>query len=600
MMTKLREFSKVFIIIVVLSFIGLMVFEWGADYSGRSRVDDVVGSVNDIELTYEIFSEFYQQLYQNQRAQTGKTTFDENDLQQLRNQVWEQFIQRTLFEEQMDKLGISVSDSEIVYQIYNYPLEQLKQHPSFQTDGVFDINKYRASFSNPNVPWGQIEQIYRQQIPFLKLQNIIANTVRVSEEEILDEFKKQNLKAKVEYISVLPGTFNKDLEASEEEIKAFYEENKDEYKQNEMRDLSYCIFPITTTTRDTVLIHEEFARIKERLNNGDSFAQLALEYSEDPSASKNNGDLGYFEHGSMVKPFSDAAFAANKGDIVGPVLTSFGFHLIYVEDKKTEDGKEMVKASHILMKVTPAPSAMEEQESKARYFADDAKEGSFAQIAEKEDYEVLTTGLFEERSGFVPGIGRNLSVTNFTFAGNLNDVSGVYSLDNGYAVFAITTINPEGYRDIESVKRLIENRIKLEKAKVLAEEFASGLNEQVQSGKPLKEIAESSENGIVNYDITPQFTINGRLPRIGTNVDFTANAFTLDMDQVSGLISSDRGFYYQKLLEKTDFDSNMYKIQKANTERQILNNKRTRIFAEWYENLKENADIVDNRKKFGI
>ena len=64
MMTKLREFSKVFIIIVALSFIALMVFEWGADYSSRSRVNDTVGKVNNEELSYSRFSDMYQQFYQ--------------------------------------------------------------------------------------------------------------------------------------------------------------------------------------------------------------------------------------------------------------------------------------------------------------------------------------------------------------------------------------------------------------------------------------------------------------------------------------------------------------------------------------------------------
>ena len=126
MMTKLREFSKVFIIILAASFIGLMVFEWGADYSGkRSQAQTMVGSVNGHELSFSMFQELYQQLYENQRARMDNTNMDENQLKMLRDQVWEQFIQRTLFQEEMDKLGISVSDSEIVYQIFNYPLEDL-------------------------------------------------------------------------------------------------------------------------------------------------------------------------------------------------------------------------------------------------------------------------------------------------------------------------------------------------------------------------------------------------------------------------------------------------------------------------------------------
>ena len=88
MMTKLREFSKIFIVIIAVSFIGLMVFEWGMDYSGRSQQNNNVGSVNGNELSYTVFSELYQQMYQEQRARSGKTQFNDEELQQLRDQVW--------------------------------------------------------------------------------------------------------------------------------------------------------------------------------------------------------------------------------------------------------------------------------------------------------------------------------------------------------------------------------------------------------------------------------------------------------------------------------------------------------------------------------
>ena len=600
-MTKMREMSKIFIIIIAVAFIALMVFEWGMDITGRSKVDNVVGIVNGKELTYQMFSEMYQQLYENYRAQTGRSDFSEVDLQRLRDQVWEQFIQRTLLTEQMDKFGITVSDSEVVYQVYNYPLEELKQHPAFKTNGIFDIKKYRASFTNPEIPWRQIEDIYRQQIPFIKLQNIITNTVRVTEEEVLEEFKKRNLQAKAEYLSVLPGSFNQDLQASDEEIKNFYEEHKDEYKQEEMRNLSYVLFPIKTTARDTAHLMQDFEQIRERLKNGEDFEQLALEYSEDPSVKNNKGDLGYFTRGSMVKPFEDAAFSAKKGEIVGPIETAYGFHLIYVEDKRIKDGKEEVKARHILMKVTPAPSYLEEQESKARFFAEDAKEKGFETMAKEEGLSVKQTGFFEEEAGFIPGIGNNPAVMNFAFSSDLNEVSGIYSLENkGYAVFSVSAIKPAGYRPLEEVRTLVENRVKLEKAKSLAREYALSLQDEVKSGKPFKEIYEAHKDGKLFYDVTPMFTMESSIPRVGRSVEFAATAFALNVGDISDLVESERGFYYIKLLEKTAFDSAAFEAQKKSIHDTLLTQKKNQIFAKWYEDLKAHADIVDRRKKFGL
>ena len=135
MMTRMRQMSKFMFIFVGLAFIGLIVFEWGADYS-RGSVDNSIGAVNGEKLSYAEFNELYKQLYQNEKARK-QGELDERTLEILRNQVWEQFIQRVLFKEQMDKLNISVTDSEVVYQMINHPLDEFKQNPSFQTNGVF-------------------------------------------------------------------------------------------------------------------------------------------------------------------------------------------------------------------------------------------------------------------------------------------------------------------------------------------------------------------------------------------------------------------------------------------------------------------------------
>lgn len=599
MMTKLRQFSKLFIIIVAVSFIGLMVFEWGMGGFGPTG-NTVVGSVNGKKLTYDQFSELYQMAFENARARSGQE-LDENALRQLRQSVWEQFIQRTLFTEEMEKLGIAVTDSEIVYQIVNYPLEDFKTHPSFQTNEQFDMNKYRAALSDPNIPWLRIEEMYRESLPFTKLQNIITNTIRVSEEEVLDEFKRNNLKANVEYLSILPNTFiDSDSEISDSDIRSFYNKHREDYRQQESRNLSYVLFPLIPTAQDTQVVMSDFERIRERLANGEDFNDLAIEYSEDPSVKNNRGDLGYFDRGSMVPAFSDAAFSAEEGEIVGPVKSSFGYHLIKVEDKKTEDGEEKVKASHILLKIVAGPSTVEEENSKARYFAEDAKLDGFEEAAQHEGLEIRKTGMIQENIGFVPGFGRNSGVLNFAFSSQPGDVSNVFSTDAGYAVVMLSDIQEEGYRPLEDVRAAIESRIRLDRAKQKAREYALTLSDDMEAGTPFEKIAEADTGDHVTYKKSGLFTIDQSLTGVGRFASFSANAFAMETGERSGLIETDRGFYYQHLLDKTDFDSSAFENQKGSIRTRLLNEKKNRVFVEWYESLKEDADIVDNRRQFGL
>jgi peptidyl-prolyl cis-trans isomerase D len=600
MMTKLREYSKIFIIILALAFIGLMVFEWGMDYTGLRRRQNVVGKVNGEELTYEKFSDLYQQAYQNER-QRRDVELNDTQLENLRTQVWDQFVQRVIFQEEIDRLGISVTDSEIVYQIRHYPLDEIKSNQNFQTNGQFDWNKYYASFSNPQMPWAQIEEFYRQQLPYQKLQDLITASVRVSESELENEFMQTNLKARVQYLEIPYARFRSDkIEISDEEALNFYNDHISEFEQEETRQLSYVFFPLTPSKQDTARVLDEFAEIKKRLANGEDFNDLADEYSEDPAKATNHGRYDYFERGSMVKPFEDACFNGKVGSVVGPVKTQYGYHLIKIEDKRMKDGKEQVKASHILLKVSPGPSTHEAVSSQAAFFAEDAGANGFEAQAATNHYEIKKTGPLTEKSSFIPGLGRDTQAVRFAFSNSVDAISDVISLENGFAVFKLDEVTPAGPKPFDEVKTTIINRLRIEKQKETAKKYASQFDPAVTSGENFRAIAASDTGKIARADTTTDFTMRGSIPGLGLDPVFNATAFSLEPGHVSGEIETNRGIYWQKLLSKTDFDSARFKMQRASLEQRLLAQKKNQAFSDWYDYLKSRADIEDNRKMFNL
>jgi parvulin-like peptidyl-prolyl isomerase len=600
MMTKLREYSKIFIIIVALSFIGLMVFEWGMDYTGISSRRNVVGEVNGKELTYERFSELYQQLYQSERARREQE-MTEGQLENLRKQVWDNFVQRILFQEEMDKLEIAVTDSEIVYQIRNYPLDEIKQNEGFQTDGEFDWNKYYASFTNPQIPWLQIEEFYRQNLPFQKLQNIITSTVRVSESEVEEEFKKNNQTVKLLYIEVPYSKFREtETEISDAEALEYYNDRVSDYHREEMRSLDYVMFPLTPSSKDTQRVMTEFEEIRERVAAGEDFNELALEYSEDPAKESNQGRYDFFERGAMVKPFEEASFNGTVGELVGPVETQYGLHLIMIEDKRIHEGEEQVKVSHILLKIVAGPSTREKQENAAALFAEDAREMGFESMAENKDLKIEHISNISATGNFVPGFGRNYQIYNFTFRNELGTVSDVLYTEKGFAVFKLIEIMEEGPQPFQDVKNVVINRIKLDRQKELARDFASQIQAKIDNGIDFASIAEQDTSNSIKVDSTSDFSQKSSVPGIGLDHIFNATAFSLQPGQISGLIETNRGLYWQKLLDKTEFDSSAYSTQKESIRQRLLMQKRNQAFTNWYEYLKEHADIVDNRKMFSL
>lgn len=597
----MRQMTKSMFILVGVAFIGLIVFEWGADIRGGGP-DTTVGEVNGVKLSYSDFTKYYQQLYQNASAQSGGK-IDDSRLSVIKNQVWEEFVQRTLYQEQIEKLNIAVSDSEVVYHVYNFPLPELQQNPSLQTNGIFDINKYKAALPSMSVEQQlSLENYYRASIPFQKLQNLIQSSVRVSESEIMDDFKSKNLKAKVEFLAIRPSRFMDGIEVSEEEISSYYEDNIDDYIQEEKRDLEYVLFPVKPTANDTNRIFENIDEIKERLSLGEEFSTLALEYSSDPTVNSNSGDLGYFDEKTMVKPFSEAAFGASPGEIVGPVKTIHGYHLIKVEDKIIEEGVAKVKASHILLKVTVGSSTRFDQEENAREFAANANDNGWTNTVTQGNYEVKSSGLFSENSNIIPGLGTNPAISNFTFTSDQDAISGVYSVDDGFVILLLKTVQPEGPKPLtdKSVNRIIVNKIKLQKAKETALKYASDIAEKVTQNMPLKEISDTESSKYIMHNTSNPFSLIQSIPGVGKDAKFSATAFTLDIGETSGLIESENGFYFQTLLERSEFDSTAYAVSKERIKSTLLSQKRQKVFQDWYDTLKENASITDNRKDFGI
>ncbi len=595
----MRQMTKVLFIFIAAAFIGMIVFEWGADVN-RGTSKTTVGEVNGKKLTITKYNEMYNQLYQNERQRLNGEP-DDASVERLRNQVWEQFIQTTLFQNEMNEMNIAVTDSEIVYQIMNNPLPQFRQDPSLQTNGVFDINKYRAAMQNPQIPWAQVENYYRQQIPFEKLRSLVTSSVRVSPSEVLDNYTRQNVKAKVEYIAVLGSRFQKKLNASEEEMQDYYDAHKDEYKQNEMRNMAFVLFSLQPAKQDTYRVFKDFDEIKTRLAGGEDFNTLALEYSEDPSVKTNKGDLGFFDRKAMAKPFADAAFSAKPGSIVGPIKSKFGYHLIKVEERKKEKGVEKVKASHILLKITIGPSTMGEQEDKARLFAEDAKDKGWDETAKLDKYKSFTTGFFENRGNMVPSIGKNAAIANFAFMNEKGTISRVFTLDKSYAVFKVIDIKEAGYKPLAQVEGLVRNQVKfakaMEKARVLAESFEPA----VKAGKAFKTIVSEDTSKIAHYDVSNLFAMDENVSAVGRYPEFNATAFTLNKaGDVSGLIHTQYGYFYQKLLEKTPFDSAAFMAQQPAIETRLLAQKQAQVFTDWYNSLKEKADIVDDRKVFNL
>ena len=187
---------------------------------------------------------------------------------------------------------------------------------------------------------------FKSEIDFEEqLKKETGLTVSELREFYIKSIKEEKLKQQV-----IDKEIKSRINLTEAEINEYYNEHKDEFpKRPEMDRIGMLVRKIEPGEKTVKEKLKQIKKIKEMIESGEDFAELAKKYSEGPSK-VNGGDLGYFEKGMMVKPFEDAAFKVKKGEVSDVVRTRFGFHIIKVEDI---DG-EKIRARHILIKLEPS------------------------------------------------------------------------------------------------------------------------------------------------------------------------------------------------------------------------------------------------------
>ncbi|MCI0449044.1 MAG: peptidylprolyl isomerase [Chlorobi bacterium] len=698
-MNKLRDKTHIILIILILAFLATIVFEWGMDYLGlRGGVVTELGSVNGQEVKYADFENQVNFAIEQQKQQTGEDP-DETVIQLIRDQVWEQMISQILAEQEIKRLGIQVTNQEILNWVYNSPQtlpEPIKRN-FIDSTGQFNMAVYQQALATktPEVQkfWAQVEDYLRQTLLSQKLQSVITATVRVTEGEVLQKFKDENILANFDYIFLDVNSIqDNQVLISEEDLKSYYEKNKENFKRDESVKLRYVLFPDQATMDDTILTEKQLrvlvkelkkfnpadsttwsvvndyslskyenkffkpneissevagylfkeakdsisdvikasdgfhivklldtkegedvfvnashilinfetdtagAKLKaeqllQRLKNGEDFAKLSADNSDDPGNKFVGGSLGWFTKGAMVKEFEDAVMGGNIGEVKGPVKTQFGYHLIKINDRQ----KKEFKFADIKMIVKSSSKTRDAARKQAEDFAYVTRKGNFDEEVKKLGLQITEIPNFITKGSFIPGTGQNKSVTKFGMDEKKGAISDPMKVQNGYAVYMIADKVPAGYISFEEIKgtQLLLS-VKVEKKLDFLKQRAEELKGKITGN--LSSINTLDTN--IKVQSTDSVSVSKPNPLIGTDFDFNNTVFKIQAGQISDPIRTNRGYFIVHMKSITQFDQNKYQQDYEIIKSGILTQKKQTILQDWITELKDKAVIVDNRDKF--
>jgi peptidyl-prolyl cis-trans isomerase D len=573
--------------IVIAAFIAALFFDFGA-IAGGGATGDVVAHAAGVPITQEEMREQLRQLDQRYRQMFGQQWSSELAEQLgLERQAIEVLVNRKVLLHEADRLGLAVSDDELS--------ETIRDIPAFQEDGRFvGRARYAEVLRMNGLTAERFERDLRESLLLEKLQQVMAQNVYVSDAAVEQALREEAERASIAYVE-LPAAQLGDVTASREELERYLAENPEQFRVPAQRRVAYLLVDQNRVAQEVapsdaelqafyrqneaefsteeqvqarhILLRtggdrtadqarQELEAAKARLAAGEDFAALVRELSEEPGAGERGGDLGWFGRGAMVPEFEQAAFGAEVGEIVGPIETPFGVHILEVTGRREGGVRPFAEVRPEIVQRLRGAQAEGRARQVAVELAAALRQGeatveAMQALAEsRPTVEVQQPAPFGE-NGFVPGLGRVPELSQAAFTLEAGSVSDPIQVPRGWAVMlvqeALEPRVPELDEAEPRVRALVEQRKRQEAAVARLEEAKSGLGE----GRTLEDVA--AELGL-SVQQTAEFAATGTIEGLGHVPEVARAAMQLSEGEVGGPLATPQGAVLFRVASRQTYD----------------------------------------------
>ena len=472
-----------------------------------------------------------QQLYQNQasqyREQLGSLPAELD--RQLQQMAVDQVITGTAVRTYLDDAGYRVHDDIVE--------KSIKEIPVFHNDdGIFERQIYRDFLAARGIPVTQFENDQRDNLRIAQLQQGIAETAFVTPAELRREIELVNETREYTAAVLERSRFVPEAEPSDEEIAAFYEDNPGLFQTEDSASISYveltreAVAGKVEVTDDVleeyfesvaasfempaernprhILIpvddDEDAARtladdLKRQIDEGADFAELAKEYSKDGGSAVEGGDLGWVRQGQFVGPVDDAVFAMEEGEVRGPVLSEFGYHIIRLDGIREKRVPPLAEVRDRVERQYREDQAAQRFLSVSNALADALFDNpDLDELAASENLEIGTFDTFTRADGVM--FANNEEVMSAVFGDDavrgaaLSDLIEV--ADDRQVIIRVNEFRPAATRPLGDVRAEIVERINLQRASEALEDAVEDLLARARSAGSLSDAVVDSETTI--------------------------------------------------------------------------------------------------------
>src|SRR3984957_1035062 len=552
------------------------------------------------------------------------------------SQAAEQLINEKALVAEAHRMGLHVSDDELRDELQHGQLGSI-----LFPDGKFVGQEEYENFAQRNdltVP--QFEELEKNYILVRKLRALVSSSAFVGDTEVRDEFQQRNTKVKFEYAVITQADILKGLHPTDEELKAFYERNKASYNNSipEKRQIKCAIVDsskigsaITVADQDLQTYydqHREEYRVPEQVKvshiliktplpapgakedekgiadarakaedvlkqvkAGGDFAKLAEKYSDDPGTAKAGGDLGWIGRGRTVPEFEKAAFSLAKGQTRDLVKSSYGFHIIRIEDKQAAHVKTLAEVKSEIEEKVKQDKTARATEAAANALLSQARTAGFDQAAAAKGDAVVSTDFFG-RSDTLPGLAANPQFMETVFNESDKAPPDMTQVPQGYVVFQLLGIKPPATPTFEEIRSKVESQFKNERAGFLLQQKTQELSDRAKADHDLKKAAKELGATVKTSELVAP---DGQVPDIGSMASATA-IFALKPGDISGPITAGGNGVVAELMEKQAPTDQDFATKKDEIRQGLLEAKQNDLFGLFVTNLRKDMENTHKLK----
>lgn len=588
--------------VVIAAFVGFMFVTPGNSPTGPIDPGDAAASLGDQKITYPQFQRAYesQEAYLRQTYGEGFTSETARQMG-LPLQVINDLIANRILNLEAQRIGLKVADSEVQEQI-------LEQVAFKDEDGQFvGEERYRGILRRAGYTPDSFESAIRGEMLTEKLQTVLSDSVYVADAEIERAYRDQVERAEIRYLQLPFARFAGQVSADqaalesyfaerqeefrlpekrrvgfllvdplaleplvtvgEEEIAAFYEDNREDFTQEERVRARHILLRVEDESQDSA-VQDRLVAIRSRIEAGEDFAALASEFSDDPGSKTSGGDLGLFGRGDMVGAFEDAAFGNDPGQLVGPIRTNFGYHLIEVLEKQAGGTRSLEQARDQIYSSLAAERAANLAATKA---ADLAAMALRDKPADAAAFEALTATEqaveFQSlepfgRDDVVPGIGRATAFSSAAFALEIGETSEAVQVTDGWAVLRLDEVVPPRLPELSEVRREVESAVLTQAQRLAAESRLEEARQSLAGGAGMDDVATELD---LEVQESGEFGGDGRITALGSQPALAAAALALDTGEFGGPVVVGNNLILFEVSDRQRFDAQQFAAAKEET-----------------------------------